>query len=148
MGNRDQVCQPVELLRPTASRKDLLDLIRLQLERVKLPGEVTDVTVRATVVAPLVYRQADLFGGRVGAQRPPDVSGLIERLSSRLGNAAVLRPRLVPDERLPRLRAPEDLGRELPAGVALDAGVVHEQLARGVLDDGKLPSRHPLDLTL
>jgi protein ImuB len=49
------------------------------------------------VVAPLVYRQGDLFGGRVGAQRPPDVTGLIERLSSRLGNAAVLRPRLVPD---------------------------------------------------
>ncbi len=97
VGNRDQVCQPVELLRPTAARKDLLDLIRLQLERVKLPGEVTDVTVRATVVAPLVYRQADLFGGRVGAQRPPDVTGLIERLSSRLGNAAVLRPRLVSD---------------------------------------------------
>jgi protein ImuB len=97
VGSRDQVCQPVELLRPTASRKDLLDLIRLQLERVKLPGEVTDVTVRATVVAPLVYRQGDLFGGRVGAQRPPDVTGLIERLSSRLGNAAVLRPRLVPD---------------------------------------------------
>lgn len=97
VGNCDQVCQPVELLRPTASARDLLDLIRLQLERVKLPGEVTDVTVRATVVAPLVYSQADLFGGRVGAQRPPDVTGLIERLSSRLGNAAVLRPRLVPD---------------------------------------------------
>jgi protein ImuB len=96
-GKRDQVCQPVELLRPTASRKDLVDLIRLQLERVKLPGEVTDVAVRATVVAPLVYRQGDLFGGRIGAQRPPDVTGLIERLSSRLGNAAVLRPRLVPD---------------------------------------------------
>lgn len=97
VGKGDQVCEPVELLRPTASRKDLLDLIRLQLERVKLSGEVTDVAVRATAVSPLVYRQAALFGGRVGAQRLPDVSGLIERLSSRLGNAAVLRPRLVPD---------------------------------------------------
>jgi protein ImuB len=93
----DQVCQPVELLRPTASLRDLLDLIRLQLERLRLPGEVTDISVRAAVVAPLVYRQGDLFGGRVGFNRPDDVTGLIERLSSRLGNAAVLRPRLVAD---------------------------------------------------
>ena len=121
VGNRDQVCQPVELLRPTASQKDLLDLIRLQLDRVKLPGEVTDVTVRASAVAQLVYRQGDLFGGRVGAQRPDDVTGLIERLSSRLGNAAVLRPRLVPDAQPelafgydPWLAAAPERGREAP----------------------------------
>ena len=97
VSGHDQVCVPVELLRPTVSVKDLVELIRLQMERLKLPGEVTDVTVRASVVAPLVYRQADLFGGRVGSNRDEDVTGLIERLSSRLGAAAVLRPRLVPD---------------------------------------------------
>lgn len=97
VSRHDQVCLPVELLRPTASAPDLLELIRLQMERVKLPGEVTDVTVRAAVVAPLVYRQADLFGGRVGPNRDDGVLGLVERLSSRLGNAAVLRPRLVAD---------------------------------------------------
>lgn len=91
---RDPVCLPVELLRPTTSAKDLLELIRLQLERLTLPGEVTDVTVRAAVVAPLVYRQTDLFGGWADTD---DVAGLIERLSSRLGSAAVLQPRLVPD---------------------------------------------------
>jgi protein ImuB len=93
----DRVCVPVELLRPTASARELADLVRLQLERLRLPGEVTDVTVRAAVVARLVYRQGDLFGGRVGPDRGEDVSGLIERLSSRLGAGAVLRPRLVPD---------------------------------------------------
>ena len=93
----NQVCVPVELLRPTASPRDLLELIRLQMERVRVPGEVSDVTVRATAIAPLVYRQVDLFGGRVGSTRDGDVSGLIERLSSRLGNGAVLRPRLVAD---------------------------------------------------
>lgn len=93
----DQVCLPVELLRPTAVKADLLELIRLQMERLRLPGEVTDVTVRAALIVPLVYRQVDLFGGRIGATGDEDVTGLIERLSSRLGNAAVLRPRLVPD---------------------------------------------------
>jgi protein ImuB len=97
VSGHDQVCVPVELLRPTVSLKDLVELIRLQMERLKLPGEVTDVTVRAAVVAPLVYRQDDLFGGRVRSTRDEDVAGLIERLSSRLGAAAVLRSRLVPD---------------------------------------------------
>lgn len=97
VSRHDQVCLPVELLRPTAVASDLLELIRLQMERVKLPGEVTDVTVRAAVVAPLVYRQGDLFGGRVGPNRDDGVTGLVERLSSRLGNAAVVRPRLVAD---------------------------------------------------
>jgi protein ImuB len=94
---RDQVCVPLELLRPTASQAELRDLIRLQLDGLRLPGEVTDVTVRAVKVARLVYRQGDLFGGVAGPHQPEAVAGLIERLSSRLGNAAVLRPRLVPD---------------------------------------------------
>jgi protein ImuB len=93
----DQVCVPVELLRPTAHARELSDLVRLQLDRLRLPGEVTEVTVRAVVVARLVYRQGDLFGGRCGANGSEDVTGLIERLSSRLGSAAVLRPRLVAD---------------------------------------------------
>lgn len=93
---RDPVCRSVDLLRPTASVVDLVELIRLQLDRLTLRGEVTDVTVRA-VAAPLVYRHRDLFGGRVGPGQDNEVSGLIERLGSRLGGAAVLRPRLVAD---------------------------------------------------
>jgi protein ImuB len=103
----DRVCVPVELLRPTVVIKDLVELIRLQLERLKLPGEVTDLVVRAAAVAPLVYRQGDLFGGRVGSTHEEDVAGLIERLTSRLGPASVLRPRLVAEE-LPELAAEFD----------------------------------------
>jgi protein ImuB len=91
-----QLCFPVELLRPTALQKTLVELIRLQLERAKLSGEVTQVALRATV-APLVFRQDDLFGGAVGPNRREDVSDLIERLASRLGSAAVLRPQLRAD---------------------------------------------------
>src|SRR5207248_5870019 len=58
---------------------------------------VTEVTVRAAVLARLVYRQGDLFGGQAGPDRREDVTGLVERLNSRLGSAAVLRPRLVAD---------------------------------------------------
>ena len=41
----------------------LTDLVRLKLERLRLPGEVTGVTVRAAVVTPLEFRQEKVFDG-------------------------------------------------------------------------------------
>jgi protein ImuB len=95
LADHDPVHFPVELLRPTASQRALMDLVRLQLERVRIPGEIERVTVRVTAVAPLEYRQADLFGGK--SDQGDEATRLLERLSSRLGERAVLRPRLVAD---------------------------------------------------
>ncbi|HVK10678.1 MAG TPA: hypothetical protein VM597_18065, partial [Gemmataceae bacterium] len=90
----ERVCLPVDLVRPTTSLKDLMALVRLQVERLRIAGEVTEVTARAAA-EPLVYDQLDLFGA--GPDRRKDVAHLLERLSSRLGDRAVLRPRPVPD---------------------------------------------------
>ena len=51
------------------------------------------------------------------------------------------------DERLSGLQAAEDLGRKLAAGVALDAGLIDEQVARNILRDRELAPRHDACLT-
>src|SRR5207237_6839009 len=54
---------------------------------------------------------------------------------------------LLLDERLSGLQAAEDFGRELAAGVALDARLVHEQLAWDVFGYCQLAPRHVRCLT-
>jgi protein ImuB len=88
---------PVELLRPTASQRDLMELVRLQIERLRLPAEVVETTLRAEVIRPLEFRQDELFGGGEAAPWRQEAIGLLERLSSRLGEQAVRCPRLWPD---------------------------------------------------
>jgi protein ImuB len=90
----ERVCFPVVLVRPTLSQLDLMALIRLQLERLQVTGEIAEVAVRAAV-APLHFDQGDLFGTRPDGRA--GIAGLLERLTSRLGDKAVLRPRLYPD---------------------------------------------------
>jgi len=92
----DPIHFPVELLRPSTSRRALMELVGLRLERLRPPSEVESVTVRAVVVGPVGNRQGDLFGPGQGSGRI-EIAGLIERLSSRLGERAVLRPRAYPD---------------------------------------------------
>jgi protein ImuB len=92
----DAVHFPVELLRPTAALRDLTDLVRLRVERLQLPAEVTGVVVRVASAVPLEYRQGDLFGGD-RPDRADEAARLVERMSSRLGERAVLRSRLYPD---------------------------------------------------
>jgi protein ImuB len=93
----DPIHFPVELLRPSASVRNLLDLVRLRIERLRLPAEVSGVTVRAASVVPLDFQQGDLFGRCGVSTGGNEVTGLLERLSSRLGERAVLRPRLWAD---------------------------------------------------
>jgi len=87
---------PVELLRPTRSLRHLTDLVRLHLERQTVPAAVAGVAVRAEQVGLLEFRQGLLFDGD-GADRWRQVTGLLERLSGRLGETAVLRPHLLAD---------------------------------------------------
>ena len=92
----DPVCFPVERLRPTASKQALMELLQLQIERLRLPTEVSAVTLQASLVRPLEFRQDELFGG-AGWSKQMEVAGFLERLTSRLGERVVLRPRLEPD---------------------------------------------------
>jgi protein ImuB len=87
----------VGLLQPSASTGHLLGLVHLHFERLRLPGEVSTLVVRAAEVAPLEFSQEELFDGQAGSDRWRLFPVLIERLSSRLGEKAVLRPRLLSD---------------------------------------------------
>jgi len=93
----EPLCFRVELLQPATSKRDLLELIELQMQRLRLVGEVSQITVQPAVIRPLEYRQDELFGGSHAGRWRHEVRGLLERLSSRLGDKAVLTPVLQPD---------------------------------------------------
>jgi protein ImuB len=94
---------PVNLLQSSDSARHLLELVRLHLERLfrsrrgEGMAEVSAVTVRVAAAVPREFHQAQLFEGDAGARRWQEFHLLIERLSHRLGEQAVLRPRLWPD---------------------------------------------------
>jgi protein ImuB len=80
----------VGLLQPSASTRQLLELLELHLETVKLAGEVERVELRAAVVGRLGERQGELFVDRWPID-PHQLAVLVNRLSSRLGSERVLR---------------------------------------------------------
>ena len=82
------------LFRPSACARHWSNLVRMQWERMELPGAVGRVGFQVSVTAPLEERQADLFArGTEGDERC--IGGLLERLGSRLGVEAVWRPQVV-----------------------------------------------------
>lgn len=85
----------VGLYRPSANPEHLWDLLRIQLER-SLPPAIDRITLAASLVAPLQNHQQALFGAseQEGSRQ---LALLIDRLSGRLGPAAVLRPQLTAD---------------------------------------------------
>jgi protein ImuB len=83
----------VGLLQPSASAGQLLELIELHLETVKLADEVDRVELRAAVVGRLGERQGELFADRWPTD-PHQLAVLVNRLSSRLGDECVLRAEL------------------------------------------------------
>ncbi len=94
--DRQSLSVPIELIQPSASRHNLMQLVRLQIERLQIPAEVSNVTVRADIIAPLEFEQDEMFSSS-GSKLWKEVTSLLERMSSRLGPTAVLRPRRVPD---------------------------------------------------
>jgi protein ImuB len=91
--NKQVVPLRVGLLQPSATARQLLELIELHLEAVKLPDEVDRVEIRAAVVGRLGERQRELFADRWSSD-PHQLALLVNRLSSRLGEERVLRAKL------------------------------------------------------
>lgn len=87
----------VGLFRPSVTSRHLLELLRLQMERLVLSGPVSAVRLRADVTAPLEYRQQTLFETAPARQGSRQWAALLDRLSNRLGRHAVARARLVAD---------------------------------------------------
>jgi protein ImuB len=80
----------VGLFRASAHAAHLLELARMQLERLSLPGPVTAVKLAVLVAASLRLQQRELFEQRVSEGRR-QVGLLVDRLSNRLGREAVVR---------------------------------------------------------
>ncbi len=94
---RESVPLQIGLVEPSASTRHLMELLHLQCERLELPQEICRLSVRADGVVPLEFAQGRFIAGADGAEHGRELPGLIERLSNRLGEDAVLRPRLRPD---------------------------------------------------
>jgi protein ImuB len=86
----------VGLYRPTASARHLWDLLRMQLERLRIPAAVGRLEMSVVRAVPLVVEQACLFDD-LSLQHVREAAALLDRLSSRLGDEAVLQPRLRAD---------------------------------------------------
>ena len=93
----EPVTMPVSLMRPCDRADHLLDLVNLHLERLRLPGAIADVTVRVMSARPIEIRQHEIYPGDDSAERAAELRVLLERMSHRLGEQAVLRPRPVAD---------------------------------------------------
>ncbi|HEV8002325.1 MAG TPA: DNA polymerase Y family protein [Planctomycetaceae bacterium] len=87
----------VGLVRPSLDQKRLRELLRLQLERVRLSGRLAGAKLRIIRTAPLEADQAALFETAEHRHARRDLDSLLNRLSNRLGPRAVLCPRLSPD---------------------------------------------------
>lgn len=91
---------------PSDSAAHLWELVRLRLGTVRLTREVETVRLRATVVASLESAQPEIFDSGERRDDRCRLAQLVDRLSNRLGEKGVLRPRWQADhqpERASRL---------------------------------------------
>ena len=94
---KEPVWLTVGTLHPTATVEHLCELIGLQLERITLAGEIGSVHVEVAARGPLESQQQKFFTAGVKREGERQLAVLLDRFSSRLGEKAVLRPRLRPD---------------------------------------------------
>jgi protein ImuB len=94
----------VGLFRPSASLAHLVELVRLRLQRLRMPVEIEGVAVEVVAVGTVSCRQRLLFGtgaesggGLESSDADAEVGMLVDRLSGRLGRTAVFEPRPVGD---------------------------------------------------
>jgi protein ImuB len=100
-------------IRPRSQVRHWHDLLRLQFERQPLPADVVRIQIEGLAPAPLETEQTTLFENRACHLQTREWEGLLERLGSRLGETAVLRPRVAPEHQ------PEWAGRYDPVGLAI-----------------------------
>jgi protein ImuB len=87
----------VGLFRPSAWANHLVELLQVRFESLQLPGPVDSIGLTAAATAPLELRQQELFSEGQTRVDSHHLSGLIDRLSNRLGHTCVMRVRLIPD---------------------------------------------------
>ncbi len=95
--NRQQLPWPIRLATPQYRQADLLPLIKLQLEQLKLPAPVLTLQLNAHNFVPITVQQADFFE-HSGSQTLNRYQ-LVERLQARLGQPQVHGLNMVADHR-------------------------------------------------
>lgn len=85
------------LFEPTCDAAQLLQLLQLQLERLRLPGMVAAVHLEAATTARLANQQTRLFAAEPSGGDRRELAALVNRLCARLGWQAVLGVRLRPE---------------------------------------------------
>lgn len=85
----------VELFRPSAAADHLWELVEMQLAHLRLFSGVTAVRLEVPLAVPLECRQPEWFGG--SAAGPESLASLVDRLTGRLGETAVVQAQLVAD---------------------------------------------------
>lgn len=91
------ICQlQVGLIEPSRDAAHLYGLTRTRLERMRFPRPVLGIHLEVARLPTLAPKHQDLFGdeGQSSALAP-----LVERLTARLGEAALLRPQWIADHR-------------------------------------------------
>ncbi len=86
----------VRLCKATADARHLGDLLRFRLERLRLDAPLIGIRMEALEISRLEQPQQELFVGP-SQDVAHQLSSLLNRLSSRLGHQAVVRPCLLPD---------------------------------------------------
>lgn len=131
----------VGLFQPSASVRHLVELVRLRLGRMRPPDWIDGITVEVLAAGSAPCRQRFLFAaddgtehGARNASSSPETGMLLDRLSGRLGRAAVFVPRAVADPQ------PEHAWIATPPGVA-PARHVPSGTTRRRRDDA--PARRP-----
>ena len=80
------------LFRPSATPGHLIDLVRLRLERLRFTQPISSVRVVISRTGLLEFHQQPLFDSGPVAVSSWQLASLVDRLSSRLGRDAVVRP--------------------------------------------------------
>jgi protein ImuB len=92
----EPVTLDIGLGRPAESAKHLLNLIQLKLEESAVPEWLNTIRMKASVTAPLQTQQRNLFDLQESTDNK-SVRRLVDRLTTRLGRDAVVRPCLLPE---------------------------------------------------
>lgn len=92
----DPLVLEIGLTRPADSLPHLMGLVELKMETEPVPEWLHTIRMEASVMGPLEIRQRTLFTQQESIRDDVSVQRLIDRLSTRIGPQAVVRPALLP----------------------------------------------------
>ena len=85
--------ETIKFYRPACNAQHFLELLELKLEQARIPASVVNITLKATRHSLVTPRQKELFSDRTN-DYSEEFSLLVNQLTSRLGEEAVVRPLL------------------------------------------------------